>query len=55
MTLTEQELKDLQDIIMEFPTKYGVQIIQYFNKLSQDHQLAEQQSKQQEGVPPEAE
>ena len=37
MTLTEKQLEELQQIINSIPTLYGVQLIQFFQKASQDN------------------
>jgi hypothetical protein len=37
MTLNEQQLQELQNLINAIPTLYGVQLIQFFQKVSQDN------------------
>ena len=41
MTLTEQHLNQLDAFIQEMPTKYGIQLIKFFNEI-------EAQEKQQQ-------
>jgi hypothetical protein len=35
--LNEQQVQELQNIINGIPTLYGVQLIQFFQKVSQDN------------------
>jgi len=41
ITLSEENLKELNLFIQEIPTKYGVQLIQFFNKLSEEQKPKE--------------
>jgi len=36
LILSEEKLKELNLFIQEMPTKYGVQLIQFFNKLVEE-------------------
>jgi hypothetical protein len=36
LTLTEQDLKELNDFFQELPTKYGMPMINFFNKRLED-------------------
>lgn len=36
ITLTEQDLKSLNDFFQEMPTKYGTQLINFFNQKIQE-------------------
>ena len=42
MNLNEQQLQELQNIINAIPTLYGVQLIQFFQKVAQDAQPKEE-------------
>lgn len=44
--LNEQQLQELQSIIDQIPTLYGVRLIQFFQKVSQDNQPKEEESKE---------
>jgi hypothetical protein len=37
MYLTENQLKELEQIIFEIPTKYGIPLFQFFNKVKQEN------------------
>lgn len=55
MTLTEQHLNQLDAFIQEMPTKYGLALIKFFNKIEEEEKqqeilLKEEQEKQQEDV-----
>ncbi len=39
--LTEEKLKELNSFIQEIPTKYGVYLIEFFNKLIQEQKQQE--------------
>lgn len=41
--LNEQQVQELQNIINGIPTLYGVQLIQFFQKVSQDNLPKEEQ------------
>lgn len=41
LILSEEKLKELNLFIQEMPTKYGVQLIQFFNKISEEQKLKE--------------
>lgn len=42
LTLTEQDLKDLDNFFQELPTKYGLQMINFFNKRLEDQKPKEE-------------
>lgn len=44
--LNEQQVQELQNIINGIPTLYGVQLIQFFQKVSQDNLPKEEESKE---------
>lgn len=44
MNLTETQLQELQQIINAIPTLYGVQLIQFFQKVAQDNAPKEEQN-----------
>ena len=46
MQLNEQQLQELQNIINGIPTLYGVQLIQFFQKVSQDNAPKEEDVKE---------
>ena len=46
LQLSEQQLQELQNIINGIPTLYGVQLIQFFQKVSQDNLPKEEQAEQ---------
>ena len=46
MQLNEQQLQELQNIINGIPTLYGVQLIQFFQKVSQDNAPKEEKEEE---------
>jgi hypothetical protein len=40
ITLNENNLKELNNFIQEMPTKYGVPLIQFLNKLIEDQKAS---------------
>ena len=41
MTLTEQHLNQLDAFIQEMPTKYGIQLIKFFNEIQEQEKQKE--------------
>jgi hypothetical protein len=41
ITLSEQNLKDLETFINEMPTKYGLPLLEFFAKLAQEQKPKE--------------
>jgi hypothetical protein len=41
LILSEEKLKELNLFIQEMPTKYGIQLIQFFNKIVEEQKLEE--------------
>ncbi len=41
LILSEEKLKELNLFIQEMPTKYGIQLIQFFNKIIEEQKLEE--------------
>lgn len=48
MTLTEQQIKDLNDFIAELPVKYGLPLIQIFNKIQEEQKEVTEDAKLEE-------
>lgn len=46
VTLTEKDLKELNDFFQEMPTKYGSQLINFFNKRIQEQQPVEEKTEE---------
>lgn len=46
IVLTEKDLQELNNFFQEMPTKYGLQLINFFNQ-----KIQEQQSKEQTDIP----
>lgn len=44
MQLNEQQLQELQNIINSIPTLYGVQLIQFFQKVASDNAPKEEKT-----------
>lgn len=43
LILSEEKLKELNLFIQEMPTKYGMQLIQFFNKIIEEQKLEEKE------------
>ena len=43
LILSEEKLKELNLFIQEMPTKYGMQLIQFFNKILEEQKLQEKE------------
>jgi hypothetical protein len=43
LILSEEKLKELNLFIQEMPTKYGMQLIQFFNKILEEQKLEEKE------------
>jgi hypothetical protein len=41
MNLTEEHLKELNAFIQEMPVKYGLPLIQFFNKIQEEQKKGE--------------
>ena len=41
--LTEENLKELETFINDIPTKYGLPLLNFFNKLAQEQKPASEQ------------
>jgi hypothetical protein len=53
MTLTEQHLTALDAFIQEMPTKYGVQLIKFFNEIAEEEKQQEILDKEEQEKPQE--
>lgn len=49
MTLTEQHLNQLDAFIQEMPTKYGIQLIKFFNEIEAQEKQQQQENLEKEG------
>lgn len=43
LILSEEKLKELNLFIQEMPTKYGVHLLQFFNKILEEQKLEEKE------------
>ena len=48
MTLTEQHLNQLDAFIQEMPTKYGIQLIKFFNEIQEQEKQNEIQAEEKQ-------
>ena len=42
MTLSEQQIKELDNLIGEMPLKYGLPLLQFFNKIHDEQKVSEE-------------
>jgi hypothetical protein len=48
MTLTEQHLNQLDAFIQEMPTKYGIQLIKFFNEIEAQEKQQQEENLEKE-------
>jgi hypothetical protein len=51
MTLNEEQIKELDNFIAEMPLKYGLPLLQFFNKIHDEQKVSEEISVEELSAP----
>ena len=51
MTLNEEQIKTLDNFIAEMPVKYGLPLLDFFNKIHEEQKVNEEMSKENLSAP----
>jgi len=51
MTLNEEQIKELDNFIAEMPLKYGLPLLQFFNKIHEEQKVSEEISVEELSTP----